>query len=301
MENKVSFDLKSNLFNNKITKEERNKQARTILEFNRKKLYKIAKKKFRYLDECLDEYVKDFLLDIIAYWLKKDCIAYGSHPLVYFLGTAKATYVVRKKSSTDVTSRYLNYLCALGLLKKLPQNVDYTLPGKPCRRRYMRKQQITIVNRNMMRFKSFTINPINTFEVFKYTTEELEACNERAKRLLSAKITRGNISYNQLAINGLQDIAEEIYLENRDLTVEKKEREYEYLNQCIDLLLDTKGYTTKQDIYNHCYSCIEEKELDKLFKIYKNDLWKDKSYKRPSKAEKAEYGLQDDTWIIKRK
>ena len=79
----------------KITNE-RQELAKKILEYNRKRLYEMPRK-FAVLEEALKPEVKDFLLKIIAYWLKKDCIAYGRHDMVYFLGTQKGTYEVRKK------------------------------------------------------------------------------------------------------------------------------------------------------------------------------------------------------------
>lgn len=274
-----------------MTNEERNSLAKQILNYNRKRLYKLPKK-FPYLQEALTPVLQDFLLDIIAFWLKVDCIAYGSHNMVYFLGTQKATYTVRKRTTKGVTNKYINYLCAIGLLTKLEQKI---LEGH--NRRYFYKNSISKVNINVLKYdRNYNKQPLNTFELIKYTTEFLENCNARAKRLLDANITAGNISYNQLAINGLEDIAQEIYLENRELSVQKKEREYKELIKCMDFLIEQHGYTTKEEIYNNCL--LPQKEIDKLFRIFKNELWKTRQYKTPNKQEKELFGLNTSNWII---
>lgn len=273
------------------------KESKEILQYNRKRIYKLPKK-FEYLQLALEPMVEQLLLDIIAYWLKKDCIGYGSHGMVYFLSTHNGTYAVRKKTTRGVTNRYINYLCALGLLKKLEQRIMYGYDQRE--RRYLRKNIITIVNRNHLKYdKNQNLEPINTFEVFKYTTEVLEECNKRAERLLNAKITPGNISYNQLAINGMEDIAKEIYIKDRKLSVEKKIREYEILVECIDFLISEKGYTTKQEIFDNCQ--LEDKELEKLFKIFKQKLKESYNYKAPTKEDKEKFELDTDKWILTHK
>ena len=128
------------------TKENRNALARQILSYNRKRIYRLPKK-FSYLQEALTPVLQDFLLDIIAFWLKVDCIAYGVHDMVYFLGTQKGTFSVRKKTTTGVTNRYINYLCAIGLLTKIEQKI---MEGYD--RRFLRKEVISKVNINVLKY-----------------------------------------------------------------------------------------------------------------------------------------------------
>lgn len=289
MENKTENDIQSIPINRN-----RNEEARKILNYNRKRLYKIPKK-YAELQEVLTPPLYEFLLDIISFWLKVDCISYGSHDMVYFLGTQKATYKVRKKTTKGVTNRYINYLSAIGLLKKIEQVIVYD-----DKRRFFRKNVISKVNINLLKYDTnYSKQPLNTFELTKYTTHLLDICNQRAKRLLKANITTGNISYNQLAINGLEDIAKEIYLQSRDLSVEKKEKEYNILIQCMDFFIQKQGYTTKQEIYKNCP--FPQNEIDKIFKIFKNDILAKYTYKPPNKEEKKEYGLTGDKWIIIKK
>ena len=273
-------------------------EAKNILQYNRKRLYKLPKK-FSELQAALKPELMEFLLDTIAFWLKKDCIAFGKHPMVYFLGTFQGTFGVRKKQTKGVTNRYINYLCALGLLKKLPQIVVFKYEQGRERKVYG-KNNLSKVSINVLKYdKNLEKRGLNTFEVIKYTSEHLEECNCRAKKLLEQNITPGNISYNQLAINGLEDIAKEVYLEERDGAVEKKEREYKLLLECIEFLIEQNGYATKEDIFVNWE--LKDTEIKKLFVIFKNSLWQRYTYKRPTAEQKQQFSLENDNWIITRK
>ena len=276
---------------------ERQELAKKILEYNRKRLYEMPRK-FAVLEEALKPEVKDFLLKIIAYWLKKDCIAYGSHHMVYFLGTQKGTYAIRKRTTKGVTNRYINYLCALGLLKKIEQQIFYGYDTKE--RRYFRKNFISKININMLRYNfDPEKEPYNTFELIKYTSEVLECCCERAERLLSKNITPGNISYNQLALNGLEDIAKEVYLEDREYAENKKKREYSKLLEVTEFVIGQKGYATKEDIFTNLD--FGDNEIKRVFAIFKNDFYSRYNYRRPTVEQKEQFNLTNDNWIITKK
>lgn len=266
--------------------------AKAVLRKNRNKIYKLSVNKYPYLYRAIRGEIKDFLLDIISFWLSRNCciraVTATSRPL-FFLGTYMGTYMVRKKSTTSVTNRWLNYLCAIGLLSKEKQVIHYAW-----NRRHL--VNVTGVNKKLLAYKDFKIKPINTFKVFEYTSDVLQKCDERAKKLLDKKITQGNISYLKLAENGLLDIATEVYQERRKGSEEKKQREFGILITFIDDRIAAKGFTTKSEIYQDCG--IEKKELDKLFVIYRDILWNDRSYKRPTEIEKKKYGLNSNGWII---
>ena len=274
--------------------DEHRQRAKAILNYNRKKLYKLPKK-FNHLQEALTPAVMSFLLDIIAFWLKVDCLAYGKHEIVYFLGTHTGTYKVRRRTTKGVTNRYLNYLCAIGLLQKIKQIIPEGYDQKE--RRFFRKDCTARVNINLMKYdRNYKKEPFNTFELVPYTTELLQNCNENAKRLQDARITPGNISYNNLCVNGLEDIAKRVYLKNRELSVEKKNREYQYLVACIDALIEVNGYTTKEEVSAHML--LSDNEIKKLFVIFKNDWQKLYQYKAPNKEEKELYQIDGSSWII---
>lgn len=278
--------------------EQQRMEANKILHYNRKRLYRIIEtNKYSFLNEALAPEVRQFLLDLIAFWMKTKCIAFGSHDKVYFIGTKKGTYDVRKKQTTSVTNRYLNYLCALGLLKKIEQPIP-KMSGRT-KRRFMRKINISNVSRNIMRYKSTNIRAINTFDLVKYTPEVLKSCNDQAQRILRSGLTRGNISYNYLAINGLEDIAHNVYNEDKSFSVAKKEHEYDQLIECIDFLIKQKGYATKKDIFDNL--CLDDSEINKLYVIFKKRLGERYNYKRPTNGQKEQFNLKNDNWIITKK
>lgn len=273
----------------KVDKEE----AVLILDYNIKRLYKLSSKKYCNLYAVLHGELGDFLRGIINFWRGKDSGIYNlKQDTVYFLGTQMGTYKVRKKTTRGVTNKQINYLCAIGLLEKEHQRIEH-------RRNRRILRNLNAVSRKMLAYNyNSDIRPINTFKVKKYTTEFLLECNERARKLQENNITFQNMSYLQLALNGMKDIAVHVYGE-RSESEEKKLREYEILKKCIDDMIEEKGYTTKQEIYKVCN--IDDKELDRLFQIFKRDIWESRSYKSPNRKEREKYGLKEQSWIIQKK
>lgn len=269
-------------------------EAKEILDYNINRIYRLSSKKYPELCRALHGEIGKFLRDIINFWRRKEsAINSRVNDAVYFLGTQMGTRTVRKKTTYGVTNKWLNYLCAIGLLNKIEQNVYYTSARRDLR-------HLTGVNRNMLSYNyNADIEPINTFKVEKYTEEFLCECNENAKKLHEHNITAGNISYNQLALNGLKDIAVRVYQEERELSENKKLRNLEKVESCIDALIDANGYTTKKEIYNNLD--ISNNEIDKVFKIFKTRLWENRTYKASTKQEREEFGLESGRWIIKNK
>lgn len=275
-------------------REKAREQAKEVLNYNIKKLYRLSFKKYPYLYKALRGDVGQFLRDIINFWRSKDkAILCKLGKPAYFLGTQMGTRTVRKKTTSSVTNKWLNYLCAIGLLNKIEQPVIY----EPYRRNL---RQLTGVNRNMLSYNyNADIEPINTFRVEKYTEEFLCECNENAKKLHEHNITAGNIGYNQLALNGLKDMAVKVYKKERNLSESKKLRELSKVESCIDFLIELNGYTTKQEIYDNLD--IDDNEIDKVFRIFKERLWENRTYKAPTKQDREEFGLESGCWIIKNK
>lgn len=279
-----------NLNNDKIARAE----AKKILEYNIKRLYGLSFNKYPDLYKALRGDVGEFLRNIINFWKSKEqaILSINKEP-VYFLGTYIGTRTVRKKTTSGVTNKWLNYLCAIGLLNKIEQPISYT-----SNRRVLRR--LTGVNRNMLSYNyNDDIEPINTFKVEKYTSEFLSECNKNAKRLNDHNITAGNMSYNQLALNGLKDIAIRVYLKDKELMEAKKLRELKIVEECMDALIEAQGYTTKQEIYDNLD--IEAGEIDKIFRIFKSHLWESRTYKRPTREEKEILNIDGDKWIIQKK
>jgi hypothetical protein len=273
------------------------KEARGILQKNERKLYRLNSRKYSELCFAIHGELEEFLHSVIRFWIERESCVMKNGKLVYFLGTRKATYEVRKKTTMDVTNRWLNYLCAIGLLKKTRQSVKYTERKKRiARKRYGKKGKIPVTVLEK-------IKPLNTFEVIEYTPELFKSYNERARLLREKNITAGNMSYNMLALNGLVDIAEEVYLERRKLAEQKKLREAKILVRYMDSFIEQKGYTTKQEIL---FSMKREQEISqtevkRLFTIFQNEIWQTRTYKAPTKKDREEYGLNGYGWIIKKR
>lgn len=65
--------------------------------------------------------------------------------------------------------------------------------------------------------------------------------------LLAHKVTAGNISCDRLRAVGLNDLAEQIYM-NDIKSFDRKEKFKNKVFKAIDDEIESKGYTTKQDI-----------------------------------------------------
>ena len=273
-------------------------EAKEILAYNVKRLYNLSFNKYPYLYRTLRSDLQKFLIRVINYWASRDnAILSRTGHVVYFLGTQKGTVEIRNKTTKGVTNRWINYLCAMGLLNKSEQPVIRTP-----RRRVLRN--VTGVNRSMLAYSyNDRLRPINTFKVEKYTTEFLMSCDERTRKLQEKGVTPGNISYNMLALNGLRDIAEKVYLESREMSELKKLTEVKQLTFYMDSLIAKKGYTTKQELFEvlEAKCNIHRTETKKLFALFKNELWIDRTYKAPSNMEKELYKLKNGCWIIKNK
>lgn len=267
-------------------------EAKKILASNQQKLKRLNSRKYLYLCGLLRSDVGKFLDDILSYWLKRDkCIRNIKGNPFFFLGTHAATFKVRRRTTTAVSNRWLNYLCAVGLLTKSRYNTQFTA-GKLKLTDKSRRQKMTKSQRQKLKLN---IKPINTFKVIAYNPDLFKACEERVRLLKAKGITPGNISYLTLTENGLRDIAKEVFLEERLLAEEKKQREYEELVGLLDSLIDLNGYTTKQEVKDN--SRLPDKEIDTLFKLYGKRLKQTRKYKPPTQAEIELFGLTDRKFI----
>ncbi len=289
-------------------------EAEIILNYNRKKLYKLKDLKHKYpcLRKALTPELYQFLLDVIAFWLSREKslnTVYDKHYYTYFLGTQKGTVDVRARTTQGVTNRYISYLCALGLLEKNHQIIRY----KPNRR--ILNRCITKVNANFLKYKTETygkqfanLHPINSFLVIPYTPEYLDVCEQRAAALLQQNITQGNISYNMLAVNDLEDLAVTVYGKHRPYSTAKKYKQFAILKTCMNDLASEKGYTTKAEIYQSVNNYLSddckplsERDLKILFRIFKNHIARVWIYKPAAAEERRRYDYHENRWIyIKR-
>ena len=259
-----------------------------IIESNRKILYRIPKR-YKYISKAL----KHKGIRELIFKLYKDIydgFFIYKHKYIFFKDTGHINKI-RGKKTGKVSNHYINYLCCMGLINKQFQHLD--------RNGLVEETELTEIN------KAFLLNnpdmlPINHFYFKEYARgKELDRIEERTKRLIENDVTPGNVSYLKLIENNCADIANEVFYNNIKGSEKKKQQELEMLKTLIDKRLEEQGYTTKQDIYNNL--SLPAAEIDKLFTIYKKDLWQRYRYKPPDKAEKERFNLSKNfkKWIIK--
>jgi hypothetical protein len=258
--------------------------AREIIEYNRSILYHLPVK-YEYLNHYLQGSLRGTLLSVFKFISDKQ-ILIVDHKYIFFADNKTLTYKARKKSSGEsTTSRHINLLCALGLFTKQYQS--------------RLKDKLIDVNKNF-----FTNNPhkkrsINVYSFRRYTEQELKRIEDRARRLAEVNVTAGNFCQTMLACHGLEDLSNESLPSNNRKAPEKKAMEFQDLLYCISYIVDIQGYTTKQEIKDNL--AIEDTELDKLFRIFKQDIAEIFYYKRPTKKQMEQWGLTTLKFIYTRK
>ena len=132
------------------------------------------------------------------------------------------------------------------------------------------------------------------FIVRRYTDEYLEKCEERARRLNSQHIRTGNMCSNILIVHGLEDIAEEVY-QNNKLAPGVKKEDYQKLLGHMKAVVERQGYITKQQIFEAMDWSM--KYLEQVRRIFKQDLAKVFKYYSPTNQQMKEYNLKSRKYI----
>lgn len=252
--------------------------AKKIIQDNIYTLYHLNDKKYMYLTLMLKD-IKKELLQILHFLENIDPIIY-KQAYVWYLDNNALTKKIRKKTTKDTSNKHLNYLCALGVIRK---RIDGAEVG---------------INREFM-LETDRKNHMNIITVYRYTEKQLDQIEQRAKQLHDNRVTQGNISFNKLMANNCENLAHEIYYRNSDKSIRKKDKEYSKLIEKIEKLINEKGYTTKADVYKA--TDLSDKEINKLFVIYKSRLWQQYTYKPPTRHDTQTFKLKNRKWIIKRK
>jgi len=261
-------------------------QAQQVIEDN---IYMIYHMPARYenINHYLKGNVRKTLLQLYRYMQDKEIII-DKHRYLFVLDNTRLTQQVRKKAYANdkaTSFRYMSILCAMGLLTKIPQS-----KADP--------DNLLQVNRNYFTTYPDRQKALTVYTFRRYTEKELDRIEARSERLKKAGVRIGNVSFNMLMVNNCQDIAFELFRSNNRTAPERKKDEYEYLLLCIDMLIESKCYAHRQEIIDNLSGFgMSVWEIDKLFKIFRNDLMKRYYFKRPTKDQKAMYGLQDDKFI----
>lgn len=274
----------------KLTQE----RASQTIEANRKILYHIPSgyPAIRYYLES--GYLRDTLFAIYRFLRKQytkqdgdNHIIIDRHRYEFFVDNRRLSFGIRNSSGTGTSNRHINFLCAMGIFRKIPQTEETAIQ----------------VNKN---WKAGHPDKryINVFSFREMTQQELDRIEKRSERLKHAGITAGNMSFNQLwlAITDLQDIATEVYPDRRtrqNYAETPLYRQFQLLRQCINVLIDSYGYATKELINDNL--TLPKPQIDKLFRIFREHLKREYQYKRPNKKEQERFNLQKQQYIFIRK
>ena len=219
-------------------------------------------------------------MSILSFCAKHEPIIYRQS-YTYFLD-ANRINAIRHKTTKSVSNRHFNYLCCLGLLKKVPQY----------------KGRMTRINQNFVE-QTKQQHPINTVSILRYTPEKLEEIEQRAILLRKNKITAGNLSCDKLMACGLAELAKEVYPLNIKSSIYRKQKVYENVLEVAHQLCNRDGYTTKQAICE--VTGMTKDTLHKLLTVFAQDWKKNFTYHAPNKEDKEKYNLTTNQWILKEK
>ena len=219
-------------------------------------------------------------------YLSKHDIMIDSHKYVFMIDNNKLTYGVRKKScGRATTSRHMNMLCAIGLLRKEKQSITENI--------------LLDANRKFLSECHNRYIPINVFSFRRYTKNELAFMEERAKRLYEAGVTCGNFCQSMLSLHGLEDISKEVLPANNFSAPLKKLEEFNILHSVLSFIVDEQGYCTKQQLCDNL--TFDDSEIEKLFRIFRNDLEEEFYYKRPTNDQIKKWNLNSLKYIYLRR
>lgn len=253
--------------------------AREIIDYNRQVLYHLPSK-YKCLELALRNTKKD-LLKILKDIYAIDPIIWKQN-YVWYMDNNKLTKKVRKVGACSTSSRHFNYLCALGVLEKIPQ-YDGHMIG---------------INEEFL-LETGRQRAINVFSIHKYTDKKLEEIEERAKILLERKVTCGNISKDKLVAAGLPELAKNIFYSNLEQSYTKKENDFKRLLKALEEQINCKGYSTMQDLSQSLKMSQERvRELNKIFKLQMEERY---YYKAPTKEIREKYNINTHKWIFTKK
>ena len=252
--------------------------GRQILKDNRSVLYHLPRR-YNNLHEILVGDLRADLFKILTYLSKIDPIIY-KQKYVYFLPNSILTDKIRKKTTGSVSNRRLNYLCCIGLIRKVRQTAEDMIG----------------INMEFLLENPHIKTPMSVVTIYRYTDSQLEKMNDRAGKLLDAKVTVGNLSHDRLMAAGLQDLADEVYYLNRDEVFYRRQQEIATMFNTLDQIIAEKGYASKRDLYRSLP--YPEAEIDKLLKIFKNQFQERYSYKRHNSEERDKWDISGNGWKI---
>ena len=259
--------------------------AKAIIEHNIYVIYHLQKryKNIHYVLETDQDRqpLRNLLLKILNF-SKNTMPVIWNQRYVNHIDNNRVTYEFRKNQSTGTASRYFNYLCAMGFLKKQKQTPE----------------SMTRINEKFLE-ETNKPRPINVISVPKYTEEYLQQVEARTQLLKEHQVTRGNISRNRLMAAGLQQLANEVYPLNVKKSFPGKQKLYKRLEQVIDKTLHEQGY-----IYiSQVAAALEmpEKDVKAIKGIFAEEFNKKYCYGATTAVQAEKYNIPTKKWIITRR
>lgn len=259
--------------------------AKAIIEHNIYVIYHLQKryKNIHYVLETDQDRqpLRNLLLKILNF-SKNTMPVIWNQRYVNHIDNNRVTYEFRKNQSTGTASRYFNYLCAMGFLKKQQQT-----PGS-----------MTRINEEFLK-ETNKPRPINVISIPKYTKEYLQQVESRTQLLKEHQVTRGNISRNRLMAAGLQQLANEVYPLNVKKSFPNKQELYLRLEQVIDKALKEQGYINIAQVA----AALEmpEKDVKAIKSMFAEEFNKKYRYGATTAAQAEKYNIPTKKWIITRR
>lgn len=260
-------------------------KAKAIIEHNIYVIYHLQKryKNIHYVLETDQERqpLRDLLLKILNFSKNTTSVIWNQR-YVNHIDNNRVTYEFRKNQSTGTASRYFNYLCAMGFLKKQKQTPE----------------SMTRINEEFLK-ETNKPRPINVISIPKYTKEYLQQVEARTQLLKEHQVTKGNISRNKLMAAGLQQLANEVYPLNVKKSFPNKQELYKKLEQVIDKALKEQGYIYIAQVA----SALEmpEKDVKVIKSIFAEEFNKKYCYGATTAVQAEKYNIPTKKWIITRR
>lgn len=259
--------------------------AEAIIKYNIYVIYHLPKRyKNVYLALETDQErqpLRDLLLKILNFSKNTTPVIWNQR-YINHIDNNRVTYEFRHNHSTGTASRYFNYLCAMGLLKKQKQTPE----------------SMTRINEEFLK-ETNKPRPINVISIPKYTKEYLQQVESRTQLLKEHQVTRGNISRNRLMAAGLQQLANEVYPLNVKKSFPNKQELYLRLEQVIDKALKEHGYIYISQVADALE--MPEEAVKALKKIFNEDFSSKYHYGATTAAQAEKYNIPTKKWIITRR
>lgn len=259
--------------------------AEAIIKYNIYVIYHMPKR-YKNVHSTLEtdkeqQPLRDLLLKILNFSRKSKTVIWDQR-YINHLDNGRITYDFRQNQSTGTASRYFNFLCAMGFLKKQKQVAGH----------------MTRINEEFLK-ETGKPRPINVVSIPKYTQAYLMQIETMTQLLTDHQVTKGNISRNRLLAAGLLDLADEVYPINSKKSFPGKQKLYSRLEQVIEQALNEHGYIYMAQVA----AALEmpEEAVKALKKIFNEDFSSKYHYGATTAEQAEKYDIPTKKWIITRR